>query len=60
MTTKQKQNTDKGLYKIPTDIKNVSPRHEDFKREIVTQQSKAQKDLNSKIEKEHKNNRRDN
>ena len=54
MTTKQKQNTDKGLSKIPTDIKNVSLKLEDFKREIVTQQSKAQKDLNSKIEKEQK------
>ena len=53
------ENTDKGLYKIPTNIKNVSPKHEDFNREIVTQ-SKAQKDLNNKIEKEHKNNRRDN
>ena len=33
---------------------NVSPKHKGFKREIVTQQSKAQKDLNNKIEKEQK------
>ena len=46
------ENTDSGLYKIPTNIKNVSPKHEDFKRETVTQQSKAQKDFNNKIEKE--------
>ena len=46
------ENTDNGLYEIPINIKNVSPRHEDFKREIVTQQSQAQKDFNNKIEKE--------
>ena len=56
MTTKQQttatENTDNGLYEIPTNIKNVSPKHEVFKREIVTQQSKVQKDFNNKIEKE--------
>ena len=53
MTTKHQQKThDNGLYQIPTNIKNFSPKHEDFKREIVTQQSKAQKDFNNKIEKE--------
>ena len=46
------ENTDKGSSEIPTGIKNVSPKHEDFKREIVTQQPEAQKDFNSKIEKE--------
>ena len=46
------ENTDNELYEIPTNIKNVSSKHEDFKREIVTQQSKAQKDFNNKIEKE--------
>ena len=46
------ENTDNGLYEIPTNIKNVSPKHEVFKREIVTQQSKVQKDFNNKIEKE--------
>ena len=46
------ENTDNGLYEIPTDIKNVSAKHEDFKREIVTQQSKVQKYFNNKIEKE--------
>ena len=46
------ENRDNGLYEIPTNIKNVSPKHEDFKREIVSQQSKAQKDFNSKVEKE--------
>ena len=49
---KTTENRDSGLYKIPTNIKNVSPKHEDFKRETVTQQSKAQKDFNNKIEKE--------
>ena len=29
-----------------------SPKHEGFKKEIVTQQSKAQKDFHNKIEKE--------
>ena len=43
------ENTDN---EIPTNIKDVSPKHEDFKREIVTQQSKAQKDFSNKIEKE--------
>ena len=56
MTTKQQttatENTDNGLYEIPTNMKNVSPKHEVFKREIVTQQSKVQKDFNNKIEKE--------
>ena len=33
--------TDNRLSKIPTDINNVSPKHEGFKREIVTQQFKA-------------------
>ena len=47
-----KENTDNRLYETPTNIKNVSPKHEDFKREIVTQQSKARKDFNNKIEKE--------
>ena len=46
------ENTDNGLYEIPINIKNVSSRHEDFKREIVTQQPKAQKEFNNKIEKE--------
>ena len=46
------ENTDNGLYEIPTNIKNVSAKHEDFKREIVTQQSKVQKYFNNKIEKE--------
>ena len=45
-----KENTDNRLYETPTNIKNVSPKHEDFKREIVTQQSKARKDFNNKIE----------
>ena len=35
-------------------MKNFSPKHEDFKREIVTQQSKAQQDFDNKIEKERK------
>ena len=47
-----KENTDNRLYETPTIIKNVSPKHEDFKREIVTQQSKARKEFNNKIEKE--------
>ena len=47
-----KENTDNRLYETATNIKNVSPKHEDFKREIVTQQSKARKDFNNKIEKE--------
>ena len=46
------ENTDNGLYEIPTNVKNVSPKHEDFKRQIATRQSKAQKDFNNKIEKE--------
>ena len=46
------ENRDIGLYEIPTNIKNVSPKHEDFKGEIVSQQYKAQKDFNNKIEKE--------
>ena len=46
------ENTDSGLYEIPTNIKNVSTKHEDFKKEVVTQQSKAKKDFNNKIEKE--------
>ena len=53
MTTKQTtENTDNRLSEIPTNIKNVSPKHENFKKEIVTQQSKPQKDLYNKIEKE--------
>ena len=53
MTTKQTtENTDNRLSEISTNIKNVSPKHENFKREIVTQQSKPQNDLNNKIEKE--------
>ena len=46
------ENTNNGLYEIPTNIKNVSPKYEDFKRDIVTQQNKARKDFNKKIEKE--------
>ena len=46
------ENTDNGLYEIPTNTKSVSPKHEDFKREIINEQSKAQKDFNNKIEKE--------
>ena len=46
------ENTGNGLSEVPTNIKNVSPEYKDFKREIVTQQSKAQKDFNNKIEKE--------
>ena len=46
------ENRDNESYEIPTNIKNVSPKHEDFKGEIVSQQSKAQKDFNNKIEKE--------
>ena len=45
------ENTDNGLYEIPTNVKNVSPKHEDFERQIATRQSKAQKDFNNKIEK---------
>ena len=40
-----------GLPKIPTNVKNVSPKRENFKREIVTQQFKVQKDLNNNNEK---------
>ena len=46
------ENTDNGLSVIPTNINNLSPKHENFKTEIVTQQSKAQKDFKNKIEKE--------
>ena len=46
------ENTSNGLYAIPASIKNVSPKHEDFKRETVTQQSRAQKNFNNKTEKE--------
>ena len=46
------ENTDNGLYEIPTNTKSVSPKHEGFKREIINEQSKAQKDFNNKIEKE--------
>ena len=48
------ENKDNGLYEIPTNIKNASPKHEDSKREIVTQQSKEQKDFNNKIKKKAK------
>ena len=56
------ENKGNGLYEIPTNIKNASPKHEDSKREIVTQQSKEQKDFNNKIKKKSKtneNNRKD-
>lgn len=46
------QNTDNGLSKIPADIKNALHKHEDFRREIVTQQPNAQKDFNNKVRKE--------
>ena len=46
------ENKDNRLSKIPTNINNVSSKREDFKRQIVTRQSKAQKDFNNKIEKE--------
>ena len=44
------ENADNVLYEIPTYKKNASSKHKDFKREIVTQQSKAQKVFNYKIE----------
>ena len=44
------ENAGNGLYEIPTYKKNASSKHKDFKREIVTQQSKAQKVFNNKIE----------
>ena len=46
------ENTDSRLYQIPTNIKDVSPKYENFKREVVTQQSKSLKDFNNKTEKE--------
>ena len=46
------ESTNNGVSKITTNIKNVSPKHDDFKRDIVAQQSKAQKGHNNKIEKE--------
>ena len=46
------ENTDNRLYQIPTNIKDVSPKHESCKREVVTQQSKSLKDFNNKTEKE--------
>ena len=46
------ENKDNRLSKIPTNTNNVSSKHENFKRDIVTRQSKAQKDFNNKIEKE--------
>ena len=52
MSRKQHQKIQTTGYRNYQNIKNVSPKHEDFKREIVTQQSKAQKDFNNKIEKE--------
>ena len=39
------------LYEIPTNIKNISPKHEDFKREIFTQQSKHRSTLITKLKK---------
>ena len=51
MTTKERQKTHNGLSKIPSNIKNVSPKHEDFKREVLTQQSKAQKNFNNNLKK---------
>ena len=39
------ENTDNGLSEIPTNIKNVSPKHEDFKN----RSTEAQKDFNNKI-----------
>ena len=45
------ENRDNGLSKTPANIKNETPRHDDFKREIVTQQSKAE-NFDNKIEKE--------
>ena len=52
MTTKQQKKAQATRVSEIPKIKNVSPKHEDFKREIVTQQSEAQKDFNNKIEKE--------
>ena len=44
------ENAGNGLYEIPTYKKNASSKHKDFKREVVTQQSKAQKVFSNKIE----------
>ena len=46
------KSTGNGLSGIPTNIKNVTPKHENFKKEIFTQQFKAQKDFGRKNEKE--------
>ena len=45
------ENTGNMLYEIPTNIENISPKHEDFKREIFTQQSKHRRTLITKLKK---------
>ena len=45
------ENTDNGLSEIPTGTKNISPKHENFKREFVTNNLKHRRALITKLKK---------